>query len=395
MAEDEAGFATDENPGDCPQVGTKITLAATRPLDTLAAPPPGTRRSDRVCTQLGLLRHRMTINAIRRVGRGALLAAALGLATPALGQTAVKFSLDWKYEGTQAPFLVALDRGYFKAEGLDVTIDTAGGSVEPINRLASRTYNMAFADINSLIKFRDQNPQTPLKAIFMIYSNPPFAIVTRKSRGIARPKDLEGKKLGAPAADGAYAQWPIFVKANDIDAAKVEILNVGFPVREPMLVSGHVDAITGFSFSTYINVKHSGIPQDDIVVMLMANYGVSLYGNAIMVSPSFAADKPEAVKGFLRAYLKALKETVKDPSAAIDSVLKRNETANREAELDRLQLALRDNILANGFGGVDLARLGRAIDQIALTYAFKSARPQAGDIFDVSFLPPAAERKVD
>ena len=75
----------------------------------------------------------------------------------------VKFSLDWKYEGTQAPFLLALDRGYFKAEGLDVTIDTAGGSVEPINRIASRTYDMAFADINSLIKFRDQNPQTPLK----------------------------------------------------------------------------------------------------------------------------------------------------------------------------------------------------------------------------------------
>ena len=147
----------------------------------------------------------MTINAIRHVKLGALFAVALGLAGPALGQTAVKFSLDWKYEGTQAPFLLALDRGYFKAEGLDVTIDTAGGSVEPINRIASRTYDMAFADINSLIKFRDQNPQTPLKAIFMIYSNPPFAIVTRKSRGVAAPKDLEGKKLGAPAADGAYA----------------------------------------------------------------------------------------------------------------------------------------------------------------------------------------------
>jgi NitT/TauT family transport system substrate-binding protein len=326
--------------------------------------------------------------------------ATVGCIAAASAQTPVKFSLDWKYEGTQSPFLLALDRGYYKAEGLDVIIDTAGGAVEPINRLASRTYDMAFADINSLIKFRGQNPQTPLKAIFMIYSNPPFAIVSRKSLGVTAPKHLEGKRLGAPAADGAYAQWPIFVEANHIDAAKVQIMNVGFAVREPMLVNGQVDAITGFSFSTYINVKHSGIPVDDIVVLLMSDYGVRLYGNTIMVNPSFAAAKPEAVKGFLRAFLRALKDTVKDPGAAIDSVLKRNETASRETELDRLQLALRDNILtpevkANGFGGVDPARLDKSIEQIALTYAFPSAPPKAADIFDASFLPPAAERRTD
>src|SRR3984893_15663975 len=257
--------------------------------------------------------------AIRHLELGVLLAAAIGFASPLLAQTPIKFSLDWKYEGTQAPFLLALDRGYFKAEGLDVTIDTAGGSVEPINRIASRTYDMAFADINSMIKFRDQNPEMPLKAIFMIYNNPPFSIVARKSRGVTAPKDLEGKKLGAPTADGAYAQWPIFVKANGIDASKVQIMNVGFPVREPMLVSGQVDAITGFSFSSYINVKYSGVPQDDIVVLLMASYGVSLYGNTIMVNPSFVAEKPEAVRGFLRAFLKGLKDTAKDPVAAIDS----------------------------------------------------------------------------
>jgi NitT/TauT family transport system substrate-binding protein len=338
--------------------------------------------------------------ALRRLAAGALLSAGAGLASSALAQTPIKFSLDWKYEGTQAPFLVALDRGYFKAEGLDVTIDTAGGSVEPINRIAARTYDMAFADINSMIKFRDQNPQNPLKAVFMVYSDPPFSVVSRKSRGVTAPKDLEGKKLGAPAADGAYAQWPIFVQANGIDASKVQIMNVGFPVREPMLVNGQVDAITGFSFSSYINVKYAGVPQDDIVVLLMARYGVSLYGNTIMVNPAFAAEKPEAVKGFLRGFLKALKDSAKDPNAAIESVLKRNETANKEAELDRLKLALRDNILtaevkANGFGGVDPARLDKAIEQIALTYAFKSAMPKAADIFDASFLPPAGDRKVD
>jgi NitT/TauT family transport system substrate-binding protein len=276
-------------------------------------------------------------------------------------------------------------------------MDTAGGSLEPLNRLAAGTYDIGFGDINSLIKFRDANPGVPIKAIFMVYNKPPFSIVARKSRGVTKPKDLEGKKLGAPALDGAYAQWPIFVKANNIDATKVTIEDVGYPVREPMLAAGQVDAITGFSFSSYINLKDRGVPADDIVVLLMADYGVNLYGNAIIVNPKFAVEKPEAVKGFLRAFLKGLKDTVKDPTSAVDSVIRRNDVTKKDVELERLQMALKDNILtpevkAIGFGNIVPARLDAAIDQIALTYNFKAAKPKAGDIFDPSFLPPNSDR---
>ncbi len=327
---------------------------------------------------------------------GIALAFAPGLAT---AQTPIKFSLDFKFEGPSAPFVVGLDKGYYKAEGLDVTIDPAAGSLEPIARVASGSYDMGFGDINTLIKFRDQNAATPIKAVFMVYTRPPFAIVARRSRGIAAPKDLEGKKLGAPAADGAFAQWKIFAQANGLDTAKVTIENVGFPVREPMLAAGQVDAITGFSFSSYINLKDRGVPVDDIVVLLMADYGVNLYGNSIIVNPKFAADHPDAIKGFLRAYLKGLKDTVKDPSSAVDSVIKRNDVAKKDVELERLNMALHDNILtpevmADGFGGVEAARFDKAIDQIGLTYEFK-AKPKAADIFDPSFLPPAADRKAN
>ena len=329
----------------------------------------------------------------------AVAASALSV-TAALAQTPIKFSLDWKFEGPAAPFTIAIDKGYFKAEGLDVTIDTAGGSLEPINRVASGTYDMGMGDINSLIKFRDQNPTAPIKAVFMFYNKPAFSIVGRKSRGVVTPKDLEGKKLGAPPPDGAYAQWPIFTQANGIDASKVTIVSVGFPVREPMLASGEVDAITGFSFSSYINLKDRGVPANDITVLLMADYGVNLYGNVVMVNPKFAAEKPEAVKGFLRALLKGMQDTVKSPAASVESVLKRNDVAKKDVELERLQMAIKDNIMTdevkkNGLGAVDYDRLDKSIDQIALTYQFKNAKPKGADVFDSSFLPSDAARKTN
>lgn len=315
-----------------------------------------------------------------------------------LAQTAVKFSLDSKFEGPAALFFLPLDRGYYKAENLDVTIDPAANALEPITRVASGSHDLGFADINSLIKFRDQNPSSGLKAIFMVYNKPAYSIVARKSRGVSTPRDLEGKKLGAPAADTAFAQWKMFVKANDIDASKVAIDNVGIPVREPMLAAGQVDAIIGLSFSSFVNLKDRGVPLDDIVVMLMADHGVDLYGNVIIVNQKFASENPAAVAGFLRAFLKGLKAAVKDPASAIEAMSKHNETVKKNVELERLRMAIRDNIMtpevkANGFGGVETARLAHAIDQIALTYGFKT-KPKADDVFDDSFLPPANNRRV-
>ncbi len=127
----------------------------------------------------------------------------------------------------------------------------------------------------------------------------------------------------------------------------------------------------------------------------MADYGVNLYGNTIIVNPKFAAEKPEAVKGFLRAFVKGLQETVKNPATAVDSVLKRNDVAKKDVELERLQMALKDNIVTpevktNGFGGVDSDRLDKSIEQIALTYEFKNAKPKGSR--RVRRLVPAGRR---
>jgi len=340
--------------------------------------------------------------SVWRAGKPAwagLLLTAMLVTGATAAETNLKFSLDRKFEGPSALFVLPLDKGYYKAEGLNVSIDPADAELEPIKRVASGAYDMGFVDINALIKFRDANPKMPIKAVFMVYNKPPFAVIGRKSRGVSTPKDLEGKKLGVTKESNVFAQWPIFAKVNGIDTSKVTIENVGFPVRDPLLAAGQVDAITGLSFSSFIDLKDKGVPVDDVIVMLMDDYGVKLYGNAIIASPKFIAEHPEAVQGFLRAFLKGLKQTVKSPASAISVVLERADTAKKNLELERLKMVIRENIVtaevkANGYGGIDAARFAGAIDQIAIAYKFKSAKPKPEDIFDASFLPPAAERRV-
>ena len=332
--------------------------------------------------------------------RLAAFIAALLLSGVALAQktTPVRFALDWRFEGPAAPYFVAIDKGYYKAEGLNVSIDPGSGSVEGINRVASGAYDVGFADINILVKYRDNPRNLPVKMVMMVYDTPAFSIVTLKKTGIAKPKDLEGRILGAPAGDGAWAQWPIFVQANKIDAAKVKVDNIGFPVREPMLAQGKVDAITGFWFSSYMNLKAQGIPGDDIVVLHMRDWGLDLYGNGIIANPDFMRFNPKAVQGFVRGTIRGIQETLRDPDGAIDSVMKRNQIAKRDVELERLKLSLERNFVSpdvkkNGIGAVDMKRLERSIEQIGLTFPYTN-KPKPADIFTAQYLPAREQRLV-
>ena len=186
---------------------------------------------------------------------------------------------------------------------------------------------------------------------------------------------------------------------NGIDAGKVTIEEVNNLVRIPMLAAGQIDGTLGFTFRDYVDFKDRGVPVDDIVLLHMPDYGLKTYGSAIIVNSKFAAEKPEAIKGFLRAMLRGLKETVSNPTAAIDSVVKRDDMERKEIELERLVIAIRDNVVtpevrANGYGAIDPMRFEEMVNQLALAHTFKS-RPKVEDIFDGAYLPPPPDRRVD
>ncbi len=338
-----------------------------------------------------------TFSLSRRALLGSAAGGAAMLAAPAIAQAPVniRFTLDFRIEGPNALFLHGVDRGFYRDEGINVTMDAGNGSRESVTRVASGAYDLGFGDVNSLIRFRDETPGVDVKSVMMIYDRAPFSVVGRRSRGVTNdPKSLHGKRIGAPAADSAYAQWPIFRQANGLDDRQIRFENIGFPLREPMLAQGEVDAVTGFSNSIYLNLTTRGVPRDDIVVMLMGDYGVEIYGNVVLAGPRMVRDNPDVLRRFLRATARSIVEVVRNPAASIDSVLRRNDVARREVEVERLQMAVDQYVVspftrANGFGGIDNARFTRAIDQIGLTFQYK-AKPTITDIHINDFLPPSS-----
>lgn len=332
-----------------------------------------------------------------RLAAGAAVACVGGGAARAQGNTAIRFGLDRRLDGLTAPFLTAQDKGYFGAEGLDVTIEPGSGTRPMLQRLASGAQDAGCGDINALIRFRDENPGADLKAVMIVHDRPGFALIGRKSRGItAEPASLEGRKLGTANTDASFAQWPIFKTLNKIDDGKIRIEVVGLPVREPMLASGELDAAFGFGVSTSASLRARGVPAEDIVVMEMADHGLVLYGSAVIVSGKLAASKPEAVRGLVRAVTRGIRDAVSNPGAAVQSVMRRNEDAQQEVEAAKLAAVIEKNVLtpyvrAHGLGSIDRERWSQALDQLALAGNFRD-RARAGDAFTDAFLPPPAER---
>jgi NitT/TauT family transport system substrate-binding protein len=320
----------------------------------------------------------------------------LALAVVGAGQTSLRFTLDWAFQGPQAPFLVALYKGYFAAEGLDVTIDRGFGSADAVARIAGGAYDLGFACINAMIEFNAKNPDQALIAIAIVYDYAPFSIVTLRDRGIADPKDLAGRTLGAPAGDASRRLFPVFTKAVGLDPATITWVTMGPPLREPLLIKGDVDAISAHFFTAIINLKAAGVPAENIVTFLYAEHGLDLYGNAVMVPPRLLQEKPDAIRGFLRALTRAWHDTIANPDEAIGFVAKRDPLIDVKVEKERLLLAinvcmLTPDVKERGFGDARLVRLAGSVALVAEAFGLPTV-PTPDKVFTAAFLPPLEER---
>jgi NitT/TauT family transport system substrate-binding protein len=324
------------------------------------------------------------------------LAASLGAASAQT--TPIKFQLDWRFEGPSALFLTPAAKGYFKAANIDLTIDSGNGSGAAVTRVASGAYDMGFADLAALMEFHANNPDAPAKpvAIMVVYNDTPASVMALKKSGIQKPSDLTGKKLGAPVFDAGRRAFPIFAKANNISGVQWTAMDP--PLRETMLARGDVDAITGFTFTSLLNLEARGVKAEDVVVMPYPNFGVKLYGNVVIASPKILKENPAAVKAFLAAFTKGVKDVLANPAAAIVDVKARDGIVNSELETRRLTLAIDSvintpNARAEGFGQISAPRLALMASQVSDAFNTKT-RVNPDAVWSGAYLPTKAELNI-
>jgi NitT/TauT family transport system substrate-binding protein len=328
---------------------------------------------------------------------GATFALLAGIAPAFAEMTDIRFTLGWKTQGSDAPFLMALSRGYFAEEGLNVTIDQGEGSAATVTRIMGGAYDAGFGDINAIIQNAAARPGEAPVMVYQLWNRPPFAIVTPKTSGIETPADFAGKKLGGAQGTPTTRLFPVFAKLNGVDLETVSQENMAPNLQEPMLIRGDIDGAFVFTITSWFNlIANRQDPAADFNWFQFEDYGMDLYSNGLMVSRALLTENPEAVAGLVRAVNRATLEISKDQDIAVEAIMAFDNLVDPELERARLEFALTNLMNAPetteiGIGDLVDERLTRSIAIVAEGYGLERL-PEASEIFDRSFLPPVADR---
>lgn len=304
--------------------------------------------------------------------------------------------MDFAFQGIHLPFTRGVDGGYYKREGLNVTVDRGYGSADTITKVASRTYDFGFADANALVKFNAEHPEARVISVFQAFDRSLAAAISLKSNGINTPKDLAGKTIAGSEGEGSRLLFPTFARLVGIDASSVTWVTVASNLREAMLVKKQVQAMTGFASTAFFNLKAAGVDVNDIQVFPYADFGLNLYGNTVVVREDFAAQNPATVAAFVRGTLAGMIDAMKDPAQGIASLKKRDPLLKDALELDRYKYVAEhaiytDNVRKNGIGAIDKERLARSIAAVSESFGVKNP-PTPDQIATDRFLPPRDKR---
>jgi NitT/TauT family transport system substrate-binding protein len=280
----------------------------------------------------------------------------------------VTFVTDFGYNGRHAYYFVALEKGYYARQNLDVQIVRGQGSADAVKQVAAGTAQIGFADTAAVILGRG-NDQIPTKLVAIVYAKPPHAIYVLKESGIAKPKDLEGKKLADTAFSAVPKLFDAYAKAANIDASKVTWLVAAADTLPGMLTTGRADGIGQFTVGEPLLAKSAAPKQ--VLALSYADAGLDLYGNGIIASDSIIKSNPDLVRRFVTATVEGLKDAITSPQEAGAIMNKHHREVDADVAAGETKIV--GTLTGQPLGVLDAGRVKKAIEIVSGAYTLKFA----------------------
>lgn len=335
--------------------------------------------------------------------RNAILGGAFALASPAVlraqgAMPKVRFCAGWSFAGNQSYMLRAQHSGFFKQEGVDVTVSRGFGSSRLPVDIAGGIFDIGAGEMSATLKFLAENPDADVMVVAILEDTNQMSMTVLADGPVKTPKDIEGKSLAAPEADVGRQLFPAYAKFAGIDPKKVTWVSVAPELREPMLVQKRVAGITGNTSSTALNLKRLGVDLPKQKIFYYREAGFDLYSNCYVASRKFAEKNPEALKATLRGLFRAYLEYYRDPTEAIKVLATVEPLTDVKVETERVAflksiLPLGKAMKEQGISTVDPARLEMCIRTVEEAYGLPPKLTKER-VYNGAFLPPSNLRMV-
>jgi NitT/TauT family transport system substrate-binding protein len=305
--------------------------------------------------------------------------------TPAQAPQKVTFALNWFAVGDHAAYWVALDKGYYRARGLDVDLQNSKGSGDSIAKVDTGRADIGLAD--SAVVIASVGRGTKIKVVGMVFDKTPLNVWSRKEAPILKPKDLEGKSVGAPPGDGQRQVFPAFAKMHGIDQSKVTWVNIEPAAKVPALAEKRVDAVadytTGLPF--YEKAMGKGVP----VMMPWADHGFDMYSMSIMASDKTMKEQPKMLRAFLEASYLGWRDVMENPKSALEIFKKRVPEIDLSIIEPNMMMGLdlmkTDRYAKNGIGWMEEKKMCASVDLVN-TYMGVPTKVECKAVYTNEFL---------
>jgi len=299
----------------------------------------------------------------------------------------ITFLLDFTPYGKHAPFFAALEKGFWKDAGFDVTIIKGEGSATTISSYAAGAVNFAFSDTPTLILARSKGAL--VKVAGVIHDKSLYALGTLVENNIKTPQDLKGKRIGSSVGDASRVMFPAFAKLNGIDADSVRWVDMTPPARVASLVLGQVDAVMLFVTETptfSAKAKEAGKHWKDFPY---ADYGLDLYSHGLLVRDDLITNQPDRVKHFIEASMKAWAWSIEHPQEALAIFLKHNPAVDPDQAREHFRIAIKhimtDAAKREGIGYIDAEKMKRTVDFVSQYFNVQGV--SLDDVYTNRFTP--------